>query len=121
MGIFPSYYEPWGYTPMEAIAMGVPAVTSDLSGFGAYVQSNVKDYEPLEALDGGIDGLVVHRRILAEGLDRLVPGGRMFLEIAFDQADAATEAASQAPGYEDWRILKDYGGHDRVLTVRKPV
>ena len=38
MGVFPSYYEPWGYTPLEAIALGVPAVTSDLSGFGSYVQ-----------------------------------------------------------------------------------
>lgn len=38
LGIFPSYYEPWGYTPLESIAMGVPAVTSDLSGFGSYLQ-----------------------------------------------------------------------------------
>lgn len=37
MGVFPSYYEPWGYTPMEAAALGVPAITSDLSGFGAWV------------------------------------------------------------------------------------
>ena len=37
MGVFPSYYEPWGYTPMECVALGVPAVTTDLSGFGAYV------------------------------------------------------------------------------------
>jgi len=41
LGIFPSYYEPWGYTPMESIAMGVPAVTTDLSGFGAYVERHV--------------------------------------------------------------------------------
>jgi glycogen synthase len=39
LGIFPSYYEPWGYTPLECIARGVPAVTSDLSGFGKYVQA----------------------------------------------------------------------------------
>jgi len=45
MGIFPSYYEPWGYTPMESIAMGVPAVTTDLSGFGAYVERHVADNE----------------------------------------------------------------------------
>ena len=45
LGIFPSYYEPWGYTPMESIALGVPAVTTDLSGFGAYVQSNVPHHE----------------------------------------------------------------------------
>ena len=41
LGIFPSYYEPWGYTPMECVAMGVPAVTTDLSGFGAYVQRHI--------------------------------------------------------------------------------
>lgn len=39
LGIFPSYYEPWGYTPLESIALGVPAVTSDLSGFGSYLQN----------------------------------------------------------------------------------
>jgi len=37
MGLFPSAYEPWGYTPLECIASGVPAITSDLAGFGRYV------------------------------------------------------------------------------------
>ncbi len=41
MGVFPSYYEPWGYTPMECVALGLPAVTTDLSGFGAYVEHHV--------------------------------------------------------------------------------
>ncbi|HEX2970994.1 MAG TPA: glycosyltransferase [Tepidisphaeraceae bacterium] len=41
LGIFPSYYEPWGYTPMECIALGLPAVTTDLSGFGAYVRRHI--------------------------------------------------------------------------------
>jgi glycogen(starch) synthase len=45
MGIFPSYYEPWGYTPMECIALGVPAVTSDLSGFGSYLQQVLPAHE----------------------------------------------------------------------------
>jgi glycogen synthase len=44
MGVFPSYYEPWGYTPMESIALGVPAVTTELSGFGAYVRSHIADH-----------------------------------------------------------------------------
>jgi glycogen(starch) synthase len=43
MGVFPSYYEPWGYTPAECIASGVPAVTSDLAGFGSYVLQNIQD------------------------------------------------------------------------------
>ncbi|WP_226389290.1 glycosyltransferase [Penaeicola halotolerans] len=39
LGVFPSYYEPWGYTPIECLARGVAAVTSDLSGFGAYMKN----------------------------------------------------------------------------------
>ena len=41
LGVFPSYYEPWGYTPMECMARGVPAVTSNLAGFGDYVLNTV--------------------------------------------------------------------------------
>ena len=37
--IFASYYEPWGYTPMESVAFGVPTITTDLSGFGQWVLS----------------------------------------------------------------------------------
>ena len=47
LGIFPSYYEPWGYTPMECIARGVPTVTSDLSGFGNYVTGLGQNHEEL--------------------------------------------------------------------------
>jgi len=63
MGIFPSYYEPWGYTPMECVALGLPAVTTDLSGFGAYVQRHVEDAE-----HRGI--LVLNRR--TKGFDQTV-------------------------------------------------
>lgn len=45
LGIFPSYYEPWGYTPLECIAAGIPSVTSDLSGFGDYLLRNMPDHE----------------------------------------------------------------------------
>jgi glycogen(starch) synthase len=41
LGVFPSYYEPWGYTPMECIASGVPTATTDLSGFGSYVKEHI--------------------------------------------------------------------------------
>lgn len=54
VGIFPSYYEPWGYTPQESIALGVPAITSDLSGFGSYLKQLLPDHEEM--------GLYVMRR-----------------------------------------------------------
>ena len=43
LGIFPSLYEPWGYTPLECLARAVPAVTSNLSGFGDYVVNNLNN------------------------------------------------------------------------------
>ncbi len=39
--VFPSYYEPWGYTPLEAVAFRVPCITTDLAGFGRWVNSEL--------------------------------------------------------------------------------
>lgn len=38
LGVFPSYYEPWGYTPAECTVMGVPSITTNLSGFGCFME-----------------------------------------------------------------------------------
>lgn len=54
LGVFASYYEPWGYTPMECVVRGIPAITSDLSGFGAYVMEHCPDHDA--------NGLYVARR-----------------------------------------------------------
>jgi phosphorylase/glycogen(starch) synthase len=43
LAVFPSYYEPWGYTPLESLAFHIPAVTTSVSGFGAAVR-NLPDY-----------------------------------------------------------------------------
>jgi len=45
LSIFPSYYEPWGYTPLESIAMGVPTITTNLAGFGQWVEKECGDDE----------------------------------------------------------------------------
>jgi len=56
MCIYPSYYEPWGYTPLEAIAFKVPCITSDLAGFGLWANSEIGHVGEI------IDGVkVVHR------------------------------------------------------------
>lgn len=47
LGIFPSAYEPWGYTPLECVCMGVPAITSDLSGFGRYLADVHPDHDQI--------------------------------------------------------------------------
>ena len=56
LAVFPSYYEPWGYTPLESAAFKVPTVTSDLAGFGLWVNTVLKHEAQIE------DGVkVVHR------------------------------------------------------------
>ncbi len=42
LGVFPSYYEPWGYTPAECTVMGVPSVTTNLSGFGCFIDEHIE-------------------------------------------------------------------------------
>lgn len=49
LGVFPSFYEPWGYTPLEAAALGVASVTTDLAGFGRYRQT-LKEKEGKEGV-----------------------------------------------------------------------
>ncbi|RWS10387.1 putative glycogen [starch] synthase-like protein [Dinothrombium tinctorium] len=43
LGVFPSYYEPWGYTPAECTVMGIPSITTNLSGFGWFIGDHVAD------------------------------------------------------------------------------
>jgi glycogen(starch) synthase len=43
LGVFPSFYEPWGYTPMESLVLGIPAITSDLAGFGLAVAEHAPE------------------------------------------------------------------------------
>ena len=54
--VYPSYYEPWGYTPLESVAFHVPAITTDLAGFGLWANSLKGSYSELK------DGVkVIHR------------------------------------------------------------
>ncbi|MBR9691998.1 hypothetical protein GOV06_04370 [Candidatus Woesearchaeota archaeon] len=46
LGVFPSFYEPWGYTPLEAAALGVSSVTTDLAGFGKYILKKKQKRHP---------------------------------------------------------------------------
>ena len=43
LSVFPSYYEPWGYTPLESLMFSIPTVTTSLSGFGLWVKKYFKD------------------------------------------------------------------------------
>ncbi|MDR2815226.1 MAG: glycogen/starch synthase [Proteiniphilum sp.] len=56
MSVFPSYYEPWGYTPHESLAFSVPTITTTLAGFGVWAK---KESDKKEGISDGIE--VIHR------------------------------------------------------------
>jgi release factor glutamine methyltransferase len=101
--------------PFDLIVGNPPYISTDQL---PKLDKSVRDFEPMLALDGGEDGLVIHRRILAKAPDHLTAGGRVFLEIAFDQGSAAREMAHGFEMFEEVRILKDFGGRDRVLALK---
>lgn len=105
--------------PVDVIVANLPYVaTGDLQN----LPLQVRDYEPILALDGGPDGLQVIGKLLAslaapEGRARLHPGGLVYLEIGSEQGEAARELArSLLPGAEV-ELQVDYAGLDRLLVV----
>jgi release factor glutamine methyltransferase len=80
----------------------------------------VRDWEPHLALTPGGDGLDAYRVIARGAGARLMPGGRLIVEIGPTQG-AAVRAMFEAAGLEDVRILTDMDGRDRVVAAAKPV
>lgn len=78
------------------------------------LEAEVRDYDPMNALDGKEDGLHFYRRIVDKAGEYLYPGGMLFFEIGHDQAEAVKGLMVEA-GYMDVSVCKDLGGLDRVV------
>lgn len=74
----------------------------------------VRDHEPMTALDGGEDGLDFYREIIRESREYLAGGGMLFFEIGCSQGAAVQECMRQN-GFVETVIVKDYSGLDRVV------
>lgn len=110
LGVFPSSYEPWGYTPLECLAWGVPAVSSDLSGFGQYVDARFRDHDDWGAFIVRRSGRSYHEAAadLAHVLVRFCRLRRRDRIALRDRVDAAVEAF-------DWSQLVD--AYDRAHAL----
>lgn len=83
------------------------------------LQKEVSGYEPVLALDGDADGLKCIRHIICSADKYLRPGGKLLLEIGFDQAEAVVRIAEEAGLYTDIHSIKDLAGNDRVVGMKK--
>jgi release factor glutamine methyltransferase len=101
---------------LDVLCANVPYVPS---GAIATMPTDVRDHEPLLALDGGPDGLDVLRRLVARAGHWLAPGGRLFCEIGEDQAEAA-RALLTAAGLAGVAVHPDLVGRDRIVEGTRP-
>lgn len=74
----------------------------------------VKEHEPLIALDGSEDGLKFYRQIVSEGRRFLKRGGMLFFEIGYNQAQEVSRLMREA-GFLEVQVVKDFAGNDRVV------
>ena len=114
LGIFPSHYEPWGYTPLECAALGVPSVTSDVAGFGSYVAEHFNDHDQQGMF-------IVHRRNqqFDESADELTNLLMEFVRMERrERIDLRNRVESLSVQF-DWHTLaKHYAeAHDLALTA----
>lgn len=78
----------------------------------------VREHEPMQALDGREDGLFFYREIIAEAMDHMRVGAWILFEIGCDQG-AAVKALLQEHGFAEVKIVQDYAGLDRVVMAQR--
>ena len=105
----------------DLIVSNPPYVRSDVI---PTLDVEVKDHEPMLALDGGADGLDIYRRIVKDAPDHLTPGGCLMMEIGYDQAEDVEELLRKVhdpetgcPCFDGIYVKKDLAGLDRVVIA----
>ena len=114
--IYPSYYEPWGYTPLEAVAFKVPCITTDLAGFGLWANSVFGKYGEIQ------DGVkVIHRTDYnySEVADNIKDTVAAFSAFTKKQVDEARKNASQLSKKALWSEFIKYYEEAYDIALRK--
>ena len=79
----------------------------------------IKNFEPILALDGGMDGLDSFRAILLDAYRFLSPGGVILLEMGFDQKEGLLDIINKSLMYKSVKFIKDLANHNRVAVIKK--
>ncbi len=114
LGIFPSAYEPWGYAPLECAALGLPSVTSNLSGFGTYLEQNIANHEK--------DGLhVLNRRYSSFDTSANALTDHLFEFMQLDRRERINQRnrVQIASEHFDWHNLGRYYTQAYDLVLQK--
>lgn len=114
--IYPSYYEPWGYTPLESVAFKVPCVTTDLAGFGLWANSEIGHYGEIG------DGVkVIHRTDynFSEVADNIKDTVSKFSHFTIAQVKKSRDNASKLSKKALWSHFIKYYEDAYDIALRK--
>ena len=114
--IYPSYYEPWGYTPLEAIAFKVPCITTDLAGFGLWANSVKGSNSEIE------DGVkVIHRTDYnySEVADIIKDTVAKYSNFTADEIKKSRQNAEKLSKKALWKEFIKYYEHAYDMALRK--
>lgn len=114
LGMFPSFYEPWGYTPLEAAAIGVSAITTDLSGFGRFIEPK------LFKENSGIYILHADKKQREEIINELFDQMKLFADMDHAERVQNKINAKQISIFADWKhLVKNYfKAHEMALEKK---
>ncbi|MDE6811118.1 MAG: glycogen/starch synthase [Muribaculaceae bacterium] len=103
--VFPSYYEPWGYTPLESIAFSVPTITTDKAGFGQWIENNF----PNEILNTGVKVLQREDTNYLNNASQIAEEVSYYCGLDINRRSKAKEAAYKTSRKADWVFfIQDY-------------
>lgn len=111
-------FEPFAVDPVffHLVVSNPPYV---LRGEIGNLPPEIRDWEPRLALDGGLDGLDLYRRIVEQGHYYLADGGLMVLEIGACMGEEVSRLFARLNCYSTTTVYRDYAGRDRVVVARK--
>ena len=102
--VFPSYYEPWGYTPLESVAFGIPTVTSDKSGFGQWVLGHLKN----SIFESGVRVVPRTDSNYTGAAHEIAMELQQYLSAGKEARKDAMEAAFDTAGKADWKYFINF-------------
>ncbi|MFT7615522.1 MAG: glycogen(starch) synthase [Candidatus Woesearchaeota archaeon] len=109
LGLFPSYYEPWGYTPLEGAALAIPVITTDTAGFGQFIKKKMKKSE----------GIFILERLRKHyNISQYVSILSNFISLTHHERVKHKISAKLLSEHADWAILVDnyIQAHNLALT-----
>lgn len=120
--VFPSYYEPWGYTPLESVAFHVPTITTTLAGFGVWAKQVIMRNTQHTTHNGLEQGVEVINRTDSnyyEVVEQIADSLIHFLQLPPEQVAEARKAAAAIAHKAEWRFFFKYYRQAYAIALKK--